>query len=133
MLSRLRPGLRRGSLRLALLRGGQLIVGTDIGAFISSDTEGTLWAPLGHGLPNVPVNYVRLQPGKSDTLFAATFGRGVWSYGFEDGPVVAVPTTPDVEQRFGGALSWPLVMVLLLGTATSFRRRWRSRASPRRS
>jgi hypothetical protein len=120
-----------------VLRGNQLIVGTDIGAFISSDTSGTQWAPLGSALPNVPVNYIRLQPGKSDTLFAATFGRGVWSYVFEDGPAVEVPTTSGAtEQRFGGALSWPLLalftLALLRGRATSFQRRWRTGASPRR-
>src|SRR5581483_4880414 len=35
-----------------VLRGDQLIIGTDVGAFISSDTNGTTWAPLGNGLPN---------------------------------------------------------------------------------
>jgi hypothetical protein len=65
----------------------------------------------------VPINYIRLQPGKSDTLFAATFGRGVWNYVFEDGPPVEVPTTPDVtvEKRFGGALGfWALLPLLVV-------------------
>ena len=76
------------------------------------------------GLPNVPVNYVRLQPGKSDTLFAATFGRGVWSYVFKDGPPVDVPTTPDVTAttRFGGAVSWSTLLLMLFG--------WRRRRHP---
>ena len=69
-----------------VLKGSQLIVGTDIGAFISSDTSGSSWAPLGDNLPNVPVNMVRLKPkaeaSEKDLLVAATFGRGVWAYEF---------------------------------------------------
>ena len=108
-----------------VLRGNQLVIGTDVGAFISGDTNGTQWAPLGSRLPNVPVNYVRLQPGKPDTLFAATFGRGVWTYQFKDGPAVDVPTTPTPASgrdtaRFGGAL--PLVSLPILLLALFLRR-----------
>ncbi len=64
-------------------RGDQLIVGTDLGVFISSDLNGSEWAPLGD-LENVPVNQLVLQPGDDRKLFAATFGRGVKLYTFND-------------------------------------------------
>lgn len=101
------------------LRGDQLIIGTDFGAFISTDATGATWAPLGSGLPNVPVNMLRLQPGNPNMLFAATFGRNIWNYEFKDGPVVDVPTTPNTptasvtRSRFGGALGLPLLAILL--------------------
>jgi hypothetical protein len=59
--------------------GEQLIVGTDIGAFISSDLKGSLWAPLGN-LPNVPINELVLDPANPKRVFAATWGRGVQTY-----------------------------------------------------
>lgn len=71
-----------------ILRGQQIIAATDIGVFISSDRSGTSWTTLGSGLPNVPVNMVRLKPKANETekeqLFAATFGRHVWNYEFAD-------------------------------------------------
>lgn len=128
--------LPRATATSVLVRGDQLLVATEIGVFISSDKLGSEWAPLGTGLPNAPVNQIRLRPGASDQLLAASFGRGVWTYTFVDGPPVVVPTTPEpvsIEQRFGGVLTWPALMVLLLGAATSFRRRWRTGASLRRT
>ena len=68
-----------------MLRNGQLIVGTDVGIFISSDTVGTTWAALGTGLPSVPVADLQLKPDDKSQLFVATFGRGVYRYEF---PVV---------------------------------------------
>lgn len=62
-------------------RGNQLIVGTDIGVFISSDLNGSEWAPLGD-LPNVPINQMVLKPGDDKQLFAATFGRGIQQFVF---------------------------------------------------
>lgn len=120
----------------------QLIVGTDIGAFISSDNIGTRWAPLGNALPNVPVAMLRFKPkvtvDEPDTIFAATFGRGIWTYtlpklivdppppGGEPPVIAPSPVTPAPpaadEGRFGGGgLGLPLLLVLaLLG--------WRRRA-----
>jgi hypothetical protein len=63
-------------------RGKQLIVGTDIGAFISNDLKGTRWTSLGKGLPSVPVFSLQVQPGHPKVMIAATFGRGVYRYKF---------------------------------------------------
>src|ERR671935_1641677 len=74
-----------------VLRGGQLIVGTDIGVFASSDTNGSSWAVLGRGLPNVPITHLELKPGDPNTLVAATYGRGVYLYHFNSPPPPAAP------------------------------------------
>lgn len=105
-----------------LKRGNQLIVGTDIGVFISSDLNGSRWAPLGN-LPSVAVNQLVLQPGNDRKLFAATFGRGVQVYDFATATSGGGSGggTPDAG-RFGGSL--PLASVaLLLGAALLRRRR----------
>ncbi len=69
----------------ALVRNGQLIVGTAIGAFASKGTNGGKYAPLGKNLPSVAIYQMSLKPGDSSTLVAATFGRGVYTYKFANG------------------------------------------------
>ncbi|MGB1556973.1 MAG: hypothetical protein ACPHCJ_04250 [Oceanococcaceae bacterium] len=122
-------------------RGNQLIVGTDLGVFISSDLNGSEWAPLGD-LEHVPVNQLVLQPGNDANLFAGTFGRGVKLYRFDQATDGSEPD-PDVgggdgdggvgggdgdgsgggtgggvvDDGRGGGLGWPLL--LLLGLAAS--------------
>ncbi|HEX8123538.1 MAG TPA: hypothetical protein VF549_19970 [Solirubrobacteraceae bacterium] len=66
------------------LHDGQLIVGTDLGVFISCDTTGGSFSRLGRGLPNVPVSSLRFKPGDPDLLFVATFGRGAYTYRFTE-------------------------------------------------
>ncbi len=77
---------------------GQLLVGTDVGLFLSSNTSGQRWAAL-KGLPNVPVVSVKNMPGKPDQVVLATFGRGIYTYGFSaragaSTPVTGPGTTP---------------------------------------
>jgi photosystem II stability/assembly factor-like uncharacterized protein len=72
-----------------ILRGGQLIVGTDIGVFASSDTNGSSWGVLGSGLPNVPITHLELKPGDPNTMVAATYGRGVYLYHFNSPPTAS--------------------------------------------
>ena len=66
------------------LRGRQLLVATEVGVFASIDREGSQWAVLGSGLPNVPVYSIEIQPGNPNRMIVATHGRGVWSYTFAD-------------------------------------------------
>jgi photosystem II stability/assembly factor-like uncharacterized protein len=63
-------------------RGQQLLVGTNLGAFISSDLSGSKWSALGTGLPAVLVTSLKLAPDDPNVLYAATFGRGVYAYHF---------------------------------------------------
>jgi hypothetical protein len=60
----------------ALLVGGKLIVGTDVGAFVRKASG--QWAVLGAGLPNVAVIDLNVVPG-TRTVIATTHGRGVWT------------------------------------------------------
>ena len=106
-----------------LIRNGQLIIGTDIGAFISSDLDGSNWAPLGMGLPNVPVNFVRLRPDHPNELFAATFGRGIWRYHFPEDAHISLSRTDQLRSPVrGGALGLGWILILLAGLA------WRRKA-----
>jgi hypothetical protein len=79
-----------------LVRNGQLVVGTNIGAFIASDTNGGTYEVLGSGLPTAPVFSLELKPkagtAEPDTLIAATQGRGVYRYEFADEGRAAPPS-----------------------------------------
>ncbi len=77
------------------IRGNQVVVGTDIGLFLSSDLKGTQWAAL-KGLPAAPVASVKNWPGKPDKLVIATFGRGVYSYTFTSAAAAPPVATPPV-------------------------------------
>ncbi|MGJ8668355.1 MAG: hypothetical protein ACSHXK_02605 [Oceanococcus sp.] len=98
-------------------RGEQLVVATDIGVFISSDLNGSEWAPLGD-LENVPVNQLVIQPGDDTKLFAGTFGRGVKLYQFaQELPESARDTEErggDLAPR-GGALGGGLLFLAFFG------------------
>jgi hypothetical protein len=60
----------------AILMNGNLIIGTDTAVFERSASGG--WQILGRGLPTIVVSDLTSIPG-SDTLVAATHGRGVWT------------------------------------------------------
>jgi hypothetical protein len=64
------------------LRGGQLVVGTQIGVFLSKDSNGSSWAALDRGLPVAPISTLRIAPQDRNLLVAAIFGRGVYTYRF---------------------------------------------------
>jgi hypothetical protein len=88
------------------LHKDQIVLGTDIGAFISKDLNGTEWAVLGNGLPNVPVSTIRNHPGDPWTIVVATFGRGVYTYEFPGRPApkkksLAEPTTGGGDEVLG--------------------------------
>ncbi|HVE73499.1 MAG TPA: hypothetical protein VNA30_00180, partial [Mycobacteriales bacterium] len=60
---------------LVVADDGTLVVGSDVGAFLSRD-GGKRWLAIGSGLPNVPILDLDLSP-VTGVLTAATFGRGV--------------------------------------------------------
>jgi hypothetical protein len=63
------------------IHGNQLIVGTDVGAFISNNKQGSVWAALGgSALPAVPISSIKTNPGADNLLTVATFGRGLYCY-----------------------------------------------------
>ncbi len=105
-----------------LYREGQLAIGTDLGAFVSSDDQGTQWAPLGNHLPNVPVVMLKMQPGNPNRMFAATYGRHVWTYDFPaDGLVPVEAAERGLADNRGGAMN--LAGLLLVLSLCVWRRR----------
>lgn len=70
-----------------------IYVGTDIGAFCKR-LDDTVWMPVGDGLPAVIINELEIHYG-TGTLYAATFGRGVWALPLwecpAEKPIIAVP------------------------------------------
>jgi len=56
-------------------------IGTDLGVFTTDSTIND-WNLFNNNLPNVIVNELEMQY-QSNTLFAATFGRGLWSIGLD--------------------------------------------------
>jgi hypothetical protein len=65
-----------------LVRGGSLIVTTDLGVYISPLSALGHFSVLGKGLPRVPVFTVRADPGNSQIILISTYGRGDWTYRF---------------------------------------------------
>lgn len=59
-----------------------VFVATDVGVFRTTNL-GKTWLKVGDNLPLVPVNDIDLSPS-GDTLFAATYGRGVWTTSLAD-------------------------------------------------
>ncbi|MDX6285962.1 MAG: hypothetical protein QOG53_1447 [Frankiales bacterium] len=65
------------------VRGQQLVLGTELGAYLSRNLNGAEWDVLGSGtLPAVPIGTIRNVPGAPNLMVAATFGRGVYCYQF---------------------------------------------------
>ena len=121
------------------LRDGQLIVGTDVGVFLSADTGGRAWAALNRGLPVVPVASVQVMPGETDRILIATFGRGVYSYKMPSAAPKPAPAPPPTrvggvrsELPATGADDWFSIGVVLSAMAAFLQTRLR-RGRPARS
>lgn len=69
-----------------------LYVGTDVGVFLSADSGGT-WLTAGVDLPHVPVTDLEYRAA-SNTLLAATFGRGIYALQLGPGPTPSPSPTP---------------------------------------
>ena len=59
-----------------------LFIATDVGVFRTTNL-GKTWIKVGDNLPLVPVNDIDLPDG-GDTLYAATYGRSVWTTSLAD-------------------------------------------------
>lgn len=102
---------------------GQLLVGTDVGVFLSNNTSGQTWAAL-KGLPNVPVTSLASVPGKPDEVVLSTFGRGAYRYTFSAragsstpvaGPAPVRPSTGRLPATGLGLTAAAVGALVLLG------------------
>jgi photosystem II stability/assembly factor-like uncharacterized protein len=59
-----------------------LFIATDVGVFRTTNL-GNTWIKVGANLPLVPINDIDL-PAGSETLYAATYGRSVWTTSLAD-------------------------------------------------
>ena len=59
-----------------------LFIATDVGVYRTTNL-GKTWLKVGDNLPLVPVNDIDL-PAGSNTLYAATYGRSVWTTSLDD-------------------------------------------------
>jgi hypothetical protein len=80
----------------SVLHNGRLAVGTDIGVFVSCNDTGGNYAVLGNGLPSAPISTMSFKPNDPDLLIGATYGRGIYTYRFDDAqPLIChEPPTP---------------------------------------
>ena len=62
-----------------VLKGGKVIVSTDVGVFVAGRNSTGSWSRLGTGLPGASTNDLVLSPDNS-YLVAATHGRGMWKF-----------------------------------------------------
>lgn len=58
--------------------GTQLIVGSVLGPFISSDLDGTSYGKLGTGIPATTVDQIVFRPGHPHQVYVSTYGRGIY-------------------------------------------------------
>jgi hypothetical protein len=61
-----------------MIRGGGLILGTDTGIFYRAP-HSSRWTVLGRNLPTTTTLQIKTTPGDVK-IYAATHGRGIWSY-----------------------------------------------------
>ncbi len=81
--------------------GSSLYVATDVGVFFSAD-NGATWLAAGEDLPNVPVTDLEYR-ANSNSLYAATFGRGIYALPLPAGQALNISTRVRVETG-GGVL-----------------------------
>jgi photosystem II stability/assembly factor-like uncharacterized protein len=79
--------------------GSTLFVATDVGVFLS-ENAGANWVAAGGDLPNVPVTDLEYRAA-SNSLYAATFGRGIYALQLASGQALNISTRVRVETGGG--------------------------------
>lgn len=79
--------------------GSTLFVATDVGVFLSAN-GGANWLAAGADLPNVPVTDLEYRAA-SNSLYAATFGRGIYTLQLPSGQALNISTRVRVETGGG--------------------------------
>ncbi|MBL4654643.1 MAG: T9SS type A sorting domain-containing protein, partial [Bacteroidia bacterium] len=73
-------------------------IGTDIGVYYTNDSLQNIWQLYSDGLPNVIVSELEIH-NATQKLYAATFGRGLWSVGLTE---IVDTTNTDTSNTGGG-------------------------------
>ncbi len=94
--------------------GSALVVGTDVGAFLSTN-DGTSWSALQSGMSNARIDQI-FTDNALTTLFVATHGRGVWKMPIASDAFVA-PTVAGISPPLGSPAGGTPVTI----TGTGFR------------
>ncbi len=90
--SAISDGLPPATVNSIRVIAGRIYAATDVGVFVANDTITNSaatpaaklhWHALGMDLPLMPVTALRYV-AENNTLYAATFGRGVWSVSLQD-------------------------------------------------
>lgn len=97
-----------------LVVGDQIIAGTDYGAYISSDLNGKDWALMG-SMPSVIINQLAQDPSNPKRVFAATYGRGVYTYDLSGKSAAAAGSGKQGKGLLLGALPPWMLLGLLFG------------------
>ena len=93
----------------------RIYAGTDLGVFYLDDDTGGNWIEFNTSLPNVVVSELEIQY-EDGLIFAATFGRGLWSaalpgaYGQLTAPVLNSPADNAVNVAVNSNLTWDSVL-----------------------
>jgi len=122
-----------------LVVGKDLLVGTDVGVYVSRDA-GKTWLAVGSDLPQAPVTDLEYHKA-TNRVYAATFGRSAWSTAYP-GATLGRPTLPGPSSQpappaapkpapkpaplpaTGAPYAVPvLALVLSVGAAVAVRRR----------
>lgn len=90
-----------------LVVGSALYVATDVGVFFSAD-GGATWVAAGEDLPSVPVTDLEYRAA-SNTLYAATFGRGIYALPLPPGRALNISTRARVQTGSGVAIGGLIV------------------------
>jgi len=129
-----------------VLHGGQLVVATDVGVFISdpatpvssfvsTSTPSIAYGLLGTGLPVTPAFTLRQSAADPNTLLISTYGRGDYTYTFppsapgvvSTAPTAAAPPLPNTSgPALAGEAGFAGAAVLTLLTVSARRRRRRT-------
>ncbi|MHB8507562.1 MAG: WD40/YVTN/BNR-like repeat-containing protein [Candidatus Dormibacteria bacterium] len=111
----------------SVLYKGRLVVATELGVFISSDSNGGSYDLLGTGLPNAPINTMTFKPDNQNLLYVASFGRGIYRVDLSTlsatgagSTQVSPPASPAVDHLPNSSAApalLPVTLMLLIGLA----------------
>lgn len=97
------------------IHNGQLLVATNLGVYISTNTDGGTYAELGTGLPRGHVQDLAFSPSDPNLMVASNYGRGVYAFRFTVAPTItATPPLPGTSTVAPLSSAVPVAPALLV-------------------